>query len=190
MRKLIHTAIAVMVIMVIQAAALVPNIPAVDANRGNVAQAAGTAQHTLKIDFNRHKPIKIAKTTGDFDSKVLVPLRAAQAAQAAAEAQAKAEAAAKRQMAIKAIRTNPVKIATGDHWEALRLCEAGGDYAKNTGNGYFGAYQYNIGTWANYGGYARPDLAPPAVQDAKARETAAARGFSPWPACAARLGLL
>lgn len=78
----------------------------------------------------------------------------------------------------------------GGDFARLRQCEAGGSYSRNSGNGYYGAYQYDIGTWANYGGYARPDLAPPAVQDAKAQQTQAARGWSPWPACARKLGLL
>lgn len=191
MRKIIQTTAAVLAIVVIQTAAIVPTIPAVDAST-ETAQAAGTTQtkHTLKIDFNRHEPIEVANTAGDFDSRVLIPLRAAQAAAAEAEAEAAAKAAAVRKPALKTVTSTPVKVATGDIWEALRLCEAGGDYTRNSGNGYFGAYQYNIGSWANYGGFARPDLAPPAVQDAKARETAASRGFSPWPACASRLGLL
>lgn len=73
--------------------------------------------------------------------------------------------------------------ASGDGWAKLRFCESGGDYSKNTGNGYYGAYQYDISTWAGYGGYARADLAPSAVQDAKAQETFARRGASPWPVC-------
>jgi resuscitation-promoting factor RpfB len=77
-----------------------------------------------------------------------------------------------------------------DVWARLRRCESGGNYATNTGNGYYGAYQFDIGTWGNYGGYARADLAPPAVQDQKARLTQAARGWYPWPDCARRLGLI
>jgi uncharacterized protein YabE (DUF348 family) len=78
----------------------------------------------------------------------------------------------------------------GGDFARLRQCEAGGVYSRNSGNGYYGAYQYDVGTWANYGGYARPDLAPADVQDAKAQQTQAARGWSPWPACARKLGLL
>ena len=29
----------------------------------------------------------------------------------------------------------------------LRLCESGGNYQTNTGNGYYGAYQFSIATW-------------------------------------------
>ena len=67
--------------------------------------------------------------------------------------------------------------------EQLKNCESGGDYAKNTGNGYYGAYQYDLQTWGNFMGYVRPDLAPPAVQDAKFLQTYTARGASPWPVC-------
>ena len=70
---------------------------------------------------------------------------------------------------------------SGDIFARIRQRESGGNYAENTGNGYYGAYQYDIGTWGNYGGYARADLAPPAVQDAKAAQTYAQRGCSPWP---------
>lgn len=79
--------------------------------------------------------------------------------------------------------------AGDDAWAKLRACESGGNYSINTGNGYYGAYQYNNSTWNNYGGYARADLAPAAVQDAKAKETQAARGWSPWPGCSSKLGL-
>lgn len=72
---------------------------------------------------------------------------------------------------------------------ALRRCEAGGNYDRNSGNGYYGAYQFNIGTWAGYGGYTIPSEAPPSIQDQKAYETYQRRGWQPWPACSQRLGL-
>lgn len=69
----------------------------------------------------------------------------------------------------------------------LRQCEAGGNYAINTGNGYYGAYQYDIGTWGGYKGYPNAAEAPPSVQDQKAWETYQARGWSPWPSCGSSL---
>lgn len=48
----------------------------------------------------------------------------------------------------------------------LRMCESGGNYSINTGNGYYGAYQFSKATWDHWKtGYARADLAPPEVQD-------------------------
>lgn len=125
----------------------------------------------------------------DFDIEVVAPLKAKQAAEEAAaqakiaQARAKTVAAAPKVAAVFGGTTDAAFMA-------LRQCEAGGNYATNTGNGYYGAYQYNLGTWGNYGGYARPDLAPAEVQDAKARETQARRGWSPWPSCARKLGLM
>lgn len=50
---------------------------------------------------------------------------------------------------------------------ALRTCEAGGNYAENTGNGFYGAYQFTVSSWDSLDtGYSRADLAPPSVQDA------------------------
>lgn len=71
----------------------------------------------------------------------------------------------------------------------LRSCESGGAYDRNSGNGYYGAYQYDISTWANWGGFSRPDLAPPSVQDEKAWETYKRRGWQPWPSCKVKMGL-
>lgn len=70
---------------------------------------------------------------------------------------------------------------------ALRSCE--GSYTSNTGNGYYGAYQFDLGTWGNYRGYANAAQAPPIIQDLKAKETYYGRGWQPWPACSRKLGL-
>lgn len=69
----------------------------------------------------------------------------------------------------------------------LRSCE--GSYTSNTGNGYYGAYQYDIQTWGNYQGYPNAAVAPPAVQDQKVWETYQRRGWQPWPSCSRSEGL-
>lgn len=145
------------------------------------------SRNQIALDTNSQFPIKINADKPDFDREVLTPLRAAQAAKAVADA-AKEKAAALAKRTTRVVR--PIVIASGDVWSQLRNCEAGGDYTRNSGNGYYGAYQFDIGTWGNYGGFARPDLAPASVQDAKAQATQAARGWSPWPACSRKLGLM
>lgn len=72
---------------------------------------------------------------------------------------------------------------------ALRQCESGGNYANKNNSLYRGAYQFSYQTWANYGGYYDPADAPPAVQDKAALELYQRRGWQPWPACSASLGL-
>ena len=62
-------------------------------------------------------------------------------------------------------------------------CESGGDYTAVNPAGYYGAYQFDQGTWDAYApsGYqgVNPAEAPPAVQDA----TAAAVPYDAWPNC-------
>jgi uncharacterized protein YabE (DUF348 family) len=47
----------------------------------------------------------------------------------------------------------------------LRTCESGGNYADNTGNGYYGAYQFSLSTWQRLGYSGLPSSAPPSMQD-------------------------
>lgn len=71
----------------------------------------------------------------------------------------------------------------------LGQCEAGMDPAKNTGNGYYGAFQFSAGTWNSMGtGYARADLAPLEVQiDAVQRLLARSSIFTQFPGCAKKM---
>ena len=84
----------------------------------------------------------------------------------------------------------PPADASGLNWDALAKCESGGNWAINTGNGYYGGVQFNISTWmANGGGaYAsRPDLATKEQQIAVATNLYNARGIKPWPSCGPKL---
>jgi LysM repeat protein len=63
----------------------------------------------------------------------------------------------------------------------IRAGESGGNYATNTGNGYYGAYQFNQSTWRSVGGTGLPSDASPAEQDMRAQMLYNQRGCSPWP---------
>jgi hypothetical protein len=80
--------------------------------------------------------------------------------------------------------------ANGDDalWQRLRNCEAGGRYDRNSGNGYYGAYQMSAGTWHSLGYGGLPHEAPPDVQDQAARKLQARSGWGQWPACSRRVG--
>jgi resuscitation-promoting factor RpfB len=81
----------------------------------------------------------------------------------------------------------------GDNLDAsfakLRQCESGNRYDLNTGNGYYGAYQFALGTWQRLGFTGFPHQASPDVQDAAARKLQAKAGWGQWPACSRKLGL-
>ena len=77
---------------------------------------------------------------------------------------------------------------SGDAWYRLRVCESGNNYRTNTGNGYYGAYQFDLGTWRSVGGTGLPSDASPAEQDYRARLLYQQRGWAPCT-CARMLGL-
>lgn len=80
-------------------------------------------------------------------------------------------------------------LPTGDVWARLRQCESGGRYNINTGNGFYGAYQFMPRTWRGLGFPGMPHQAPPEMQDEAARKLQARSGWGQWPACSRRLGL-
>jgi uncharacterized protein YabE (DUF348 family) len=75
-------------------------------------------------------------------------------------------------------------------WDRLAQCESGGNWAINTGNGYYGGLQFSLGTWRAYGGTGYPHQASRETQIAVAtRLRDATGGYGSWPGCAAKLGL-
>lgn len=86
-----------------------------------------------------------------------------------------------------------------DPWAPVRQCESGGDYTINTGNGFYGAYQFTISTWnwvAEMIGRddlvgVRPHRAAPQAQDLMANALAfevPGGGLHHWPVCGRRYG--
>jgi uncharacterized protein YabE (DUF348 family) len=75
-------------------------------------------------------------------------------------------------------------------WDALARCESGGNWATNTGNGYYGGLQFSLGTWQAYGGHGLPSSNSREEQIRIATLVRnASGGYGAWPACAASLGL-
>lgn len=106
-----------------------------------------------------------------------------------------------RRIARKAnIRVKHVKRYNIKRWEAKQIrkakrwartskvrsvirCESGGNYRINTGNGYYGAYQFAYGTWRGIGGgrYAsHAHRAPKFAQDHMAWKLWTQSGWGPW----------
>jgi hypothetical protein len=71
----------------------------------------------------------------------------------------------------------------------LGNCEAGMNPARNSGNGYYGAFQFSYGTWKSMGtAYERADLAPIEVQkDAVQRLLSRSSIFTQFPGCARKM---
>ncbi len=91
-------------------------------------------------------------------------------------------------------RSVPPAVAGGDAsvWDDLARCESGGNWAINSGNGYSGGLQFSHQTWHRSGGGEFAEYPHEATREEQiivAERLRAARGYAPWPACRAELGL-
>ena len=83
-------------------------------------------------------------------------------------------------------------IAQASVWDGVAACESGGNWAINTGNGFYGGLQFTSSTWLGYGGGAyapRADLASKSAQILIAQRVLAGQGPGAWPVCSIRGGL-
>ena len=127
-------------------------------------------------------------------AKVTTKKKTTKAAARSVTATTTTAAPAKAADATKAADALPVALVSAENasgvWLALRKCESGNRYAVNTGNGYYGAYQFSAQTWRSLGYPGLPHEAPPAMQDEAAQRLQAKAGWGQWPACARKLGLI
>jgi hypothetical protein len=67
--------------------------------------------------------------------------------------------------------------------EAIAQCESGGNPTTDTGNGFYGKYQFTLSTWQSVGGTGNPAQASEAEQDRRAAALYTQSGPAPWPVC-------
>ena len=83
-----------------------------------------------------------------------------------------------------------IGVANADsvNWDAIAQCESGGNWAINTGNGYYGGLQFSPSTWAANGGVGMPNQASRSEQIRIAENTLRTQGIGAWPTCGAKAG--
>jgi hypothetical protein len=77
----------------------------------------------------------------------------------------------------------------GSVWDRIAACESGGNWAINTGNGYYGGLQFTLSTWRAHGGTGMPNEASREEQIAVARRVQATQGWGAWPVCSVKAGV-
>ena len=77
----------------------------------------------------------------------------------------------------------------GSVWDRIAACESGGNWAINTGNGYYGGLQFTLGTWYANGGTGMPNEASREQQIAVAQNVQASQGWGAWPVCSVKAGV-
>ena len=79
--------------------------------------------------------------------------------------------------------TAGLDLSNAAMWDKVAKCESGGNWAINTGNGYYGGLQFLTSTWLAHGGgqfAARADLASREQQITVANRIYATSGLSQW----------
>jgi len=69
------------------------------------------------------------------------------------------------------------------NWEAVAQCESGGDWAIDTGNGFYGGLQFSTATWKANGGTGMPNQASREEQIRVAENVLRTQGIGAWPVC-------
>jgi hypothetical protein len=87
----------------------------------------------------------------------------------------------------------PSGAATGDpndpaSWDRLARCESGGNWAINSGNGYYGGLQFSLASWRNVGGTGYPHEHTRETQIEMGKRLHAQGGWRHWPGCARSFG--
>jgi hypothetical protein len=91
--------------------------------------------------------------------------------------------AARRARAEARAQTRVAASVASPALEAIAACESGGNPQTDTGNGFYGKYQFTLGTWQAVGGSGNPAQASEAEQDRRAAALLAQAGPGQWPVC-------
>jgi LysM repeat protein len=102
-------------------------------------------------------------------------------------------AAAVGGLAVAALATaGTANAADSSAWDAVAQCESGGNWAINTGNGFYGGLQFTRSTWIGYGGGSFASTADKASRDQQisiAEKVLSSQGSGAWPTCSRRANL-
>jgi transglycosylase-like protein len=83
----------------------------------------------------------------------------------------------------RAVRRAAERSVASPQLEAIAACESGGNPATDTGNGFYGKYQFTLATWQAVGGSGNPAQAPEGEQDRRAQALMDRAGPGQWPVC-------
>jgi Transglycosylase-like domain len=86
------------------------------------------------------------------------------------------------------VTVNGRKVPAPAMFNQLAVCESGGNWSINTGNGYYGGLQFSQGSWAAVGGEGRADQNTAGEQIYRAQKLWLLQGWGAWPSCTRQLG--
>ena len=154
------------------------------------APPAAPALHPLlaghRTVAGQMKTAKAANVRADLTTRAVRLARKADISAAAERRRARGKSADQLRARIRGL-THRLHAPTGSTasptMQAIAECESGGNPATDTGNGFYGKYQFDLQTWQAVGGSGNPAQASEAEQDRRAAALYAQAGPSPWPVC-------
>ncbi len=90
--------------------------------------------------------------------------------------------------ALGAVVAPAAQAAPSVNWDAIAQCESSGNWAANTGNGFYGGLQFTQSTWKSFGGSGSPQSASREEQIAVAEKVLDGQGIKAWPVCGSHGG--
>jgi LysM repeat protein len=91
---------------------------------------------------------------------------------------------------VQAVQATPAQnYSPSGVWACIAQHESGGNPATDTGNGYYGMYQFTLGTWQAAGGTGNPAAASAAEQTAVAQRVQQMQGWGAWPVSSVACGV-
>lgn len=118
-----------------------------------------------------------------------LPQKVQDAIAAAPQAVQSTPAPAQQPVAYHPTTVDTSAVSDGSVWDKLAACESGGNWAIDTGNGYYGGLQFTLSSWAGVGGSGYPNQASREEQIARGQILQERQGWGAWPVCAHKLGL-
>lgn len=73
--------------------------------------------------------------------------------------------------------------AASGNWDAVAQCESSGNWAANTGNGFYGGLQFTQSTWNAFGGSGSAHQNSREEQIRVAEKVLDGQGRGAWPVC-------
>ncbi len=153
----------------------------------NAAAPPAAALHPLlgghRTVAAQMKTAKVANLRADLTARAVKLARKLDASAAAERRRARGRSPAQLRARIRDLEQRLEAPTASPTMEAIAQCESGGNPATDTGNGFYGKYQFTLQTWQAVGGTGNPAHASEAEQDRRAAALYAQAGPSPWPVC-------